>query len=123
MCTEQVDLYENGTIAIVEAVSPELGNRVQRVRVQLPGTSQELLQRFREKSVDFAAHSNTEDGGAVFLNLLGVYLEDSSSCWSLSWSQLSALARSMMEPCNPRRLLSPETSQHSPLASAGLIWC
>ena len=67
----QVDLYENGTIAIVEAVSPELGNRVQRVRVQLPGTSQEQLQRFREKSVDFAAHSNTEDGGAVFLNLLG----------------------------------------------------
>ena len=67
----QVDLYENGTIAIVEAVSPELGNRVQRVRVQLPGTSQELLQRFRDKSVDFAAHSNTEDGGAVFLNLLG----------------------------------------------------
>ncbi|CAL5218721.1 g434 [Coccomyxa viridis] len=68
---KKVDLYENGTIAIVEAVSPELGNRVQRVRVQLPGTSQELLQRFREKSVDFAAHSNTEDGGAVFLNLLG----------------------------------------------------
>jgi len=72
VCGKQVDLYENGTIAIVEAVSPELGNRVQRVRVQLPGTSQELLQRFREKSVDFAAHSNTEDGGAVFLNLLGI---------------------------------------------------
>lgn len=43
----QVDLYENGTIAIVEAVSPELGNRIQRVRVQLPGTSSELLQKFR----------------------------------------------------------------------------
>ena len=71
----QVDLYENGTIAIVEAVSPELGNRVQRVRVQLPGTSQELLQRFRDKSVDFAAHSNTEDGGAVFLNLLGAHAQ------------------------------------------------
>ncbi len=67
----QVDLYENGTIAIVEAVSPELGNRVQRVRVQLPGTSSELLQKFREKKIDFAAHSNTEDGSAVFLNLLG----------------------------------------------------
>jgi len=37
---KKVDLYENGTIAIVEAISPELGNRVQRVRVQLPGTSQ-----------------------------------------------------------------------------------
>ncbi len=66
-----MDLYENGTIAIVEAVSPELGNRIQRVRVQLPGTSQELMQKFREKKVNFAAHSQTEDGGAVFLNLLG----------------------------------------------------
>lgn len=68
---KKVDLYENGTIAIVEAVSPELGNRIQRVRVQLPGTSPELLAKFREKKIDFAAHSNTEDGGAVFLNLLG----------------------------------------------------
>ena len=71
-CLLQVDLYESGTIAIVEAVSPELGNRVQRVRVQLPGTSQELLSKFREKKVDFAAHTATEDGGAVFLNLLGM---------------------------------------------------
>lgn len=31
----------------------------------------ELLSKFREKKIDFAAHSNTEDGGAVFLNLLG----------------------------------------------------
>ena len=68
---KKVDLYENGTIAIVEAVSPELGNRVQRVRVQLPGTSGELLSKFREKNIDFAAHTNTEDGSAVFLNLLG----------------------------------------------------
>eukprot|EP00898_Chlorokybus_atmophyticus_P001112 jgi/Chlat1/2000/Chrsp158S02317 len=69
--TAQVDLYENGTIAIVEAISPELGNRVQRVRVQLPGTSQELLQRFREKKIDFAAHNATEDSGAVLFNILG----------------------------------------------------
>ena len=68
---KKVDLYEQGTIAIVEAVSPELGNRVQRVRVQLPGTSSELLKKFREKNVDFAAHTNTEDNGQVFLNLLG----------------------------------------------------
>lgn len=44
---------------------------MQRVRVQLPGTSQELLQKFRNKDVDFAAHSNTEDGNAVLFNLLG----------------------------------------------------
>jgi len=76
-------LYENGTIAIVEAVSPELGNRVQRVRVQLPGTSSELLAKFREKNIDFAAHSNTEDGGAVFLNLLGRW--GWSCCQPATW--------------------------------------
>lgn len=42
--------------------------------MQLPGTSQELLSKFREKKVDFAAHTATEDGGAVFLNLLGEFL-------------------------------------------------
>ncbi|KAL7129068.1 hypothetical protein ABFS83_13G038600 [Erythranthe nasuta] len=68
---KKVDLFENGTIAIVEAVSPELGNRVQRVRVQLPGLSQELLQKFREKNIDFAAHNAQEDSGSVLFNLIG----------------------------------------------------
>ena len=66
-----MDLYENGTIAVVEAVSPELGNRVQRVRVQLPGTSSELLAKFRAAGVDFAAHNASEDNNDVLLNLLG----------------------------------------------------
>ena len=67
---KKVDLFENGTIAIVEAVSPELGNRIQRVRVQLPGLSQELLQKFREKNIDFATHNAQEDSGSVLLNLI-----------------------------------------------------
>ncbi|KAK1274345.1 hypothetical protein QJS04_geneDACA012416 [Acorus gramineus] len=67
----KVDLYENGTIAIVEAISPELGNRLQRVRVQLPGLSQELLQKFRQKNIDFAAHSPQEDSGNLLFNLIG----------------------------------------------------
>ncbi|GJN39082.1 hypothetical protein PR202_gb28176 [Eleusine coracana subsp. coracana] len=68
---KKVDLFENGTIAIVEAISPELGNRVQRVRVQLPGLSQELLQKLREKNIDFAAHNNQEDSGSLLFNLIG----------------------------------------------------
>ncbi|KAJ0244943.1 ATP-dependent zinc metalloprotease FTSH 8 [Hirschfeldia incana] len=68
---DKVDLYENGTIAIVEAVSPELGNRIQRVRVQLPGLSQELLQKLRAKNIDFAAHTTQEDQGSPLLNLIG----------------------------------------------------
>eukprot|EP00252_Welwitschia_mirabilis_P019461 TRINITY_DN451_c0_g2_i2.p1 TRINITY_DN451_c0_g2~~TRINITY_DN451_c0_g2_i2.p1 ORF type:complete len:694 (+),score=153.71 TRINITY_DN451_c0_g2_i2:491-2572(+) len=67
----KVDLYENGTIAIVEAVSPELGNRVQRVRVQLPGLSPELLQKLRSRNIDFATHNAQEDSGSFFLNLIG----------------------------------------------------
>ncbi|XP_057792329.1 ATP-dependent zinc metalloprotease FTSH 2, chloroplastic-like [Salvia miltiorrhiza] len=68
---QKVDVFENGTIAIVEAISPELGNRIQRVRVQLPGLSQELLQKFREKNIDFAAHNAQEDSGSVLFNLIG----------------------------------------------------
>ncbi|KAH6788858.1 FtsH extracellular protease family [Perilla frutescens var. frutescens] len=68
---KKVDLFENGTIAIVEAISPELGNRVQRVRVQLPGLSQELLQKFREKNIDFAAHNAQEESGSLLFNLIG----------------------------------------------------
>ncbi|CAN8295318.1 unnamed protein product [Cochlearia groenlandica] len=68
---DKVDLYENGTIAIVDAVSPELGNRIQRVRVQLPGLSQELLQKLRAKNIDFAAHNAQEDSGSPLLNLIG----------------------------------------------------
>ncbi|XP_078442556.1 ATP-dependent zinc metalloprotease FTSH 2, chloroplastic-like [Wolffia australiana] len=67
----RVDLYENGTIAIVEAISPELGNRLQRVRVQLPGLSQEILKKFKEKKVDFAAHNAQEDSGSLLFNLIG----------------------------------------------------
>lgn len=48
---KKVDLYENGTIAIVEAVSPELGNRVQRVRVQLPGTSQVKKEKEKRRTL------------------------------------------------------------------------
>ena len=38
---KQVDLYDNGHNAIVKASSPELGNRPQTVRVEIPiGASQ-----------------------------------------------------------------------------------
>lgn len=67
---KKVDLYENGTIALVEAASPERRNRIQRVRVQLPGTSQELLAKFRAKNIDFAAHNAQEDPENSVLNIL-----------------------------------------------------
>lgn len=57
-----VDLYDNGRTAIVEAVDPDLDNRTQRLRVDLPGTSPELITRLREKKVSFDTHPVRNDG-------------------------------------------------------------
>ncbi|NMG05654.1 ATP-dependent zinc metalloprotease FtsH2 [Brasilonema sp. UFV-L1] len=57
-----VDLYEGGRTAIVEAVDPDLDNRVQRVRVDLPTNAPELISKLKEKGVSFDAHPMRNDG-------------------------------------------------------------
>ncbi|CAL5324717.1 unnamed protein product [Camellia sinensis] len=47
-------------------------DRVQRVWVQLPGLSQELLQKFREKNIDFAAHNAQEDSDSLLRSSEGI---------------------------------------------------
>nr|YP_009391722.1 Cell division protein FTSH [Laurenciella marilzae]ARW59866.1 Cell division protein FTSH [Laurenciella marilzae] len=66
---KKVDLYDNGHTAIIEAVGPELGNRIQKIRVELPITAPELITKLKSQGVDLDAHpikSNT----AVW-NLIG----------------------------------------------------
>jgi cell division protease FtsH len=57
-----VDLYEGGRTAIIEAIDPELGNRVQQVRVDLPGNSPELIAKLREANIDFDSHPISNNG-------------------------------------------------------------
>ncbi|NJM69708.1 MAG: ATP-dependent zinc metalloprotease FtsH [Scytonema sp. RU_4_4] len=57
-----VDLYEGGRTAIVEAVDPDLDNRVQRVRVDLPTNAPEVISKLKEKGVSFDAHPMRNDG-------------------------------------------------------------
>ncbi|MFH7026835.1 MAG: ATP-dependent zinc metalloprotease FtsH2 [Heteroscytonema crispum UTEX LB 1556] len=57
-----VDLYEGGRTAIVEAVDPELDNRIQRVRVDLPASAPELINKLKEKQISFDAHPMRNDG-------------------------------------------------------------
>jgi len=57
-----VDLYENGRTAIVEAVDPELDNRVQRLRVDLPANSPELIAKLRKSGISFDSHPMRNDG-------------------------------------------------------------
>jgi len=56
-----VDLYEGGRTAIVEAIDPEL-RQVQRLRVDLPGTSPELVTKLRESGVNFDTHPLRNEG-------------------------------------------------------------
>lgn len=67
-----VDLYEGGRTAIVEAVDPELDNRLQRLRVDLPYNAPELIAKLRDTNVSFDAHPMRNDG-AVW-GLLGNFI-------------------------------------------------
>lgn len=57
-----VDLYEGGRTAIVEAVDPQLDNRIQRLRVDLPNNAPELMARLRTESISFDTHPARNDG-------------------------------------------------------------
>lgn len=57
-----VDLYDGGRTAIVEAVDPDLDNRLQRLRVDLPGNTPELVTRLRNSSVNLDSHPIRNDG-------------------------------------------------------------
>ncbi|MBC6417671.1 MAG: ATP-dependent metallopeptidase FtsH/Yme1/Tma family protein [Prochloron sp. SP5CPC1] len=50
-----VDLYEGGRTAIVEAFDPEL-NRLQRLRVDLPGNSPDLVAKLRSANINLDSH-------------------------------------------------------------------
>jgi cell division protease FtsH len=53
---KQVDLYDNSRNAIVQASSPELGNRPQSIKVEIPVGASQLIQQLKEKNINFDAH-------------------------------------------------------------------
>ncbi|MGB3201005.1 MAG: ATP-dependent zinc metalloprotease FtsH2 [Nodosilinea sp.] len=60
-----VDLYDGGRTAIVEAVDPDLDNRVMRWRVDLPGNSPDLVSRLRSANISLDSHPPRNDGALV----------------------------------------------------------
>nr|YP_010330147.1 cell division protein [Porphyridium aerugineum]UNJ17863.1 cell division protein [Porphyridium aerugineum] len=66
---KKVDLYDGGHTAIVEAVGPDLGNRIQRIRVELPTLGQELIPRLKQANIDLDAHP-INNNSAIW-NILG----------------------------------------------------
>ncbi|GBF82199.1 ATP-dependent zinc metalloprotease FtsH2 [Aphanothece sacrum] len=57
-----VDLYEGGRTAIVQAVDPELEDRVQRSRVDLPLNAPELIAKLRSSNVQLESHPIRNEG-------------------------------------------------------------
>ena len=66
---KRVDIYDNGHTAIVEAIGPELGNRIQKIRVELPASAPELITKLRSNNIDLDAHPN-KNTSAIW-NLIG----------------------------------------------------
>ncbi len=66
-----VDIFDGGRNAVVEAVEPDLDNRVQRIRVDLPGLTPELIERLKKEGISFDIHQpKTAPAGAGFLGSL-----------------------------------------------------
>ena len=57
-----VELYENGRTAIVQAQDPEIDQRLQKLRVDLPANSPELISKLREADINFEYHPTGNDG-------------------------------------------------------------
>ena len=57
-----VDLYDGGRTAIVEAIDPDLEDRMQRLRVDLPTNSPELITKLRDANISFDSHPIRNDG-------------------------------------------------------------
>jgi len=59
----RVDIFDNGRTAIVDVSDPELVNgRPLRVRVDMPGTSPEIISKLREQHVELDVHPARNDG-------------------------------------------------------------
>ncbi len=66
---KKVDIYENGHTAIIEAIGPEIGNRIQKIRVELPTNTSEIITKLRKNHIDLDAHP-AKNNSAVW-NLVG----------------------------------------------------
>jgi len=68
---KKVDLYDDNHTAIVEAIGPELGNRIQRIRVELPVSAPELIKKLRIANVDVDAHPTENLSSPVGASFVG----------------------------------------------------
>ncbi|MDJ0725839.1 MAG: ATP-dependent zinc metalloprotease FtsH2 [Prochloraceae cyanobacterium] len=57
-----VDLYEGGRTAIVQAFDPEIDDSIQKLRVDLPANSPELISKLKDADISFDYHPMGNEG-------------------------------------------------------------
>ena len=58
---KKVDFYNDSKYAVVEALSPELGNRPQRIGVNIPAKDIKLITKLKEAKIDFDVHAENQN--------------------------------------------------------------
>ncbi|WP_320664516.1 ATP-dependent zinc metalloprotease FtsH [Prochlorococcus sp. MIT 1223] len=71
-----LDIYEGGRNAVVEAIDPDFDNRIQRLKVDLPGITPELINKLKDEGISFDIHPARTAPPAlgIFGNLLFPFL-------------------------------------------------
>tara|TARA_Y100001968_G_scaffold331809_1_gene387771 strand:- start:996 stop:2918 length:1923 start_codon:yes stop_codon:yes gene_type:complete len=71
-----LDIYEGGRTAVIQANDPDIENRFQRLRVDLPGITPELINKLKNKDISFDIHpaKTTPPALGIFGNLLFPFL-------------------------------------------------
>jgi len=65
-----VDLYDNQRVAIVEVSNPELSDRPQKLRVEIPKGATQLIGKLREERVNIVVHAPKKDGSSLRAKVL-----------------------------------------------------
>ena len=102
---KQVDLYDNSRTAVVQASSPELGNRAQSIRVEIPVGASQLIQKLKESNINFDAHPAPQKNivitivsnlllPLIFIGGLIFFFQNSDNLSSNSGSSLMNLGKS-----------------------------
>lgn len=58
---KKIDFYDNSKVAIIETTNPELGDRLQKIRVEIPANNASLIEKLKKYSVDINAHATEEN--------------------------------------------------------------
>lgn len=71
---KSIDLYDNDQIAIIEAFNPDVSDRPQKIRLEIPSNATSLLKKLKEANVDINAHAPRKNNMKIFFNTFGSFI-------------------------------------------------